>query len=60
MRTPTATVKSSDTTSQAELEAELRRADDDFANGDFVDVTIEEIDRCIVAGEWPWEPASSE
>jgi hypothetical protein len=59
MATPTTAMKSSDATSQAELEEELRQAENDFANGDFIDVTIEELDRCIAAGEWPWQRASS-
>lgn len=39
---------------QAEFEDELRQAEADFACGDFVDVTLDEIDRCIAAAEWPW------
>jgi hypothetical protein len=46
--------------SQAELEDEVRQADEDFASGDFIDVTIEELDRCTAAGEWPWRRASCE
>jgi hypothetical protein len=44
---------------QAELEEELRQAEEDFARGDFVELTVEELDRCIAAGEWPWQRASS-
>ena len=59
MATPTAAVKPH-TTLQAELEEELRQAEDDFARGDYVELTVEELDRCIAAGEWPWQRASSE
>jgi hypothetical protein len=44
---------------QAELEEELRQAEEDFARGDFVALTIEQLDRCIAAGEWPWPEESS-
>jgi hypothetical protein len=60
MATPTAAVKSSQATLQAQLQEELRQADEDFARGDFVELTIEELDQCIAAGEWPWRRASSE
>ena len=60
MATPTAAVKSSESSLQAELEEELRQAEEDFARGNFVDLTIDELDRCIAAGEWPWQHASSE
>lgn len=46
-------------TEQAELEDELRQAEADFARGDFIEVTLEELDRCIAAGEWPWPDESS-
>ena len=58
MATPTAAVKSTQGTVQAELEEELRQAEEDFARGDFVELTIEELDACIAAGEWPWQRAS--
>jgi hypothetical protein len=60
MATPISAAKSSQATLQAELEEELRQAEEDFARGDFVELTIEELDRCIAAGEWPWQRASSE
>jgi hypothetical protein len=25
----------------------------------FIEVTIEELDRCIIAGEWPWQDEPS-
>ncbi len=60
MATPTAAVKSSQATLQAELEEELRQAEADFANGDYIELTVEELDRCIAGGEWPWQRASSD
>ena len=58
MAAPTAAAKPQ-TTSQAELEEELRQAEDDLARGDYIELTVEELDRCIAAGEWPWQRASS-
>lgn len=60
MATPTVAAKSSETTLQSELEEELRQAEDDFARGGYVELTVEELDRCTAAGEWPWQRASSE
>jgi hypothetical protein len=54
MATVTAATKSFEAADQAALATELRQAAEDFANGDFIDVTIEDLDRCTVAGEWPW------
>lgn len=60
MTTPSATAKDSRVaTQQTELEGELRQAEADFARGDFVELTIDELDRCIAAGEWPWPDDSS-
>jgi len=58
MATPTAAVKSSQTTPQAELEEELRRAEADFANGDYIELTTEQLERCIRTGESPWPDES--
>jgi hypothetical protein len=60
MATLTGAMKTSDALVQAELEQELRRAEEDFANGDFIDVTIEELDRCIATGKCPWQDEPSE
>jgi len=60
MATPTAAVKISQAAMQAELEEELRHAEENFARGDFIELTIEQLDRCIAAGEWPWPDESSE
>ena len=57
MATPN-TAENLDATAQ-ELEEELRQADQDFACGDFVELSLEELDRCIAAGKWPWPEESS-
>ena len=44
---------------QVELEEELRQAEEDLESGAFIDVTIDELDRCVAAGEWPWPDAFS-
>jgi hypothetical protein len=41
-------------TAQAELEAELRQAERDFENGDFIELTDEQFDRIVETGESPW------
>ncbi len=41
-----------------ELEAELRQADEDFARGDYIELTAEQLDRCIATGESPWPDES--
>ncbi len=60
MTTPNAAAEGFEAmTGQGELEGELRQAEADFARGDFIDVTLDELDRCIAAGEWPWPEESS-
>jgi len=59
MATPEAAENKPDRVMQAELERELRQAEDDFARGDFIELTIEELDRAIAAGVWPWPEDSS-
>lgn len=59
MATATAATKGFEAAAQATLAEELRHAEEDFANGDFIEVTIEELDRCILAGEWPWQDEPS-
>jgi transcription elongation GreA/GreB family factor len=59
MATAMTAEKSPDAAMQAELEDELRQAEQDFARGDFIEVTIDELDRCIAAGQWPWPEESS-
>jgi hypothetical protein len=58
MSTLKAAVPSAQATSQAELEEELRQANEDFANGDFVELTIEDLDRCTAEEQWPWRASS--
>ena len=60
MAIPNATAKGLELTPQAELDDELRRAEQDFARGAFIELTVEDLDRCIAAGEWPWPTESSE
>jgi hypothetical protein len=43
---------------QTELQEELRQAEEDFARGDFIELTLEQLDRSIAAGEWPWPEES--
>jgi hypothetical protein len=43
----------------SDLEAELLAAERDFENGDFVELTVEQLDRCIETGESPWPGESS-
>ena len=60
MATPTAAAKSAQMATHAQLEEELRQAEQDFARGDFIELTVEQLDACIAAGEWPWQRESSE
>lgn len=59
MAIPNAVAKGLELTPQADLEDELRRAEEDFARGDFIELTVEDLDRSIAAGEWPWPTESS-
>jgi hypothetical protein len=59
MATPPAAPMSSKAQAQAELEEELRQAEEEFARGDYIEVTGEELDRCVAAGIWPWERVST-
>jgi hypothetical protein len=60
MAIPNAAAERLALTMQAALEDELRRAEQDFAQGDVIELTVEDLGRCIAAGEWPWATASSE
>ncbi len=60
MPMPPAAVKSPQGELQAELEEELLQAEQDFARGDYIELTVEALDRCIAAGKWPWQRDSSE
>ncbi|HTM43505.1 MAG TPA: hypothetical protein VL137_01045 [Polyangiaceae bacterium] len=59
MAKPIAALKVPEGASGNGLEEELRQADRDFAQGDFIDVTLEQLDQRLAAGEWPWASASS-
>ena len=60
MFTPTAAVKASQARLNAGLGRVLEQAEQDFACGAFVDITVDELDRRTAAGEWPWQRASFE
>lgn len=42
----------------APLEGELRRANEDFERGDYIELTGDELERCIATGESPWPTES--
>jgi hypothetical protein len=39
---------------QASLDEDLLQAERDFANGDYVELTVEDLERYIDGGEWPF------
>ncbi len=41
-----------------DLAAELRQADEDFARGDYIELTRAQLDRAIATGESPWPDES--
>lgn len=41
----------------ADLEHELREAIAEIERGDCIELTPEQLDRCIEHGEWPWPDA---
>jgi hypothetical protein len=41
-----------------DLAEELRQPDKDFERGDSIELTTEQLDRCILAGESPWADES--
>jgi hypothetical protein len=42
----------------ADLEQELLSATDDFERGDYIELTDEQLARCIATGESPWPDES--
>lgn len=42
----------------SDLEAELRAALADFERGDYIELTPEQLERCIATGESPWPDES--
>jgi hypothetical protein len=53
MTTPNAVKSRPASTQQAQRQDELRQAEADFERGTFVDLTMEEIDRCLAVAGWP-------
>jgi len=47
------------TTAPSDLEAELLAAERDFENGDYIELTLEQLEHCIETGESPWPDESS-
>ncbi len=45
-------------TPSAELEAELSAAATDFDRGDYLELSAEQLERCIATGESPWPDES--
>lgn len=41
-----------------DLVEELRQADEDFKRGDYIELTVEQLDRCIATVESPWPDES--
>jgi hypothetical protein len=41
-----------------DLEQELRRAAEDFERGDYIELTPEQLERCVASGESPWPDES--
>jgi hypothetical protein len=60
MSSPIAASNGLELTRQADLQEELRRAEQDFARGDFVELTVAALDDSVAMGEWPWATESSE
>lgn len=60
MATRTAAAEVVQASQQAELEEEIRQAEAEFACGEFIDVTVDELDRALAEGKWPWPRVSSE
>ena len=55
---PAAVVTSERVTVSPDLEAELLQANEDFERGDYIELTPEQLARCIERGESPWPDES--
>jgi hypothetical protein len=44
--------------SESDLLAEIQSAEVDFERGDYLDLTPEQLARCIETGEFPWPEES--
>jgi hypothetical protein len=58
MTTPNAVKSRPASTEQAHLQDTLRQAEADLERGPFVDLTMDEIDRCIAVAGWPRQDES--
>jgi hypothetical protein len=58
MTTPNAVKNRPASTREAHLPDPLRQAEADVELGPFVDLTMEEIDRCIAVAGWPRQDES--
>jgi hypothetical protein len=45
-------------TSESDLLSEIQSAEADFERGDYIDLTPEQLVRCIETGEFPWPEES--
>jgi hypothetical protein len=41
-----------------DLERELLQAMEDFERGDYIELTVEQLERCAATGESPWADES--
>jgi hypothetical protein len=41
-----------------DLERELAQAMEDFQRGDYIELTVEQLENCAATGEWPWPDES--
>jgi hypothetical protein len=41
-----------------DLERELRQAEEDFQRGDYIELTVEQLEHCAATGESPWPDES--
>jgi hypothetical protein len=46
------------TKADPELERELLQAMEDFESGDYVELTVEQLEHCAATGESPWPEES--
>ena len=42
----------------ADLERELLQAEQDFDTGDYIELTVEQLEHCAATGESPWPDES--
>ena len=42
----------------ADLERELLQAEQDFDTGDYIELTVEQLEHCAATGESPWPDGS--